>query len=79
MWAESTREGRNPIWIRSGFSSVGTEPDESAREDYRVEGRQDPWSALLTPGEVLSSLNMWQHAQSLASADVVVDTRVEMD
>eukprot|EP00969_Alexandrium_andersonii_P341726 15104404-Alexandrium_andersonii.AAC.1 len=52
MWAGSTRVGNNPILIRSGVFPLGTEPDDTIREDVRAQGRQDRWSCLLTPAAV---------------------------
>eukprot|EP00969_Alexandrium_andersonii_P239134 10556954-Alexandrium_andersonii.AAC.1 len=70
MWGESTRVGNNPILIRSGVFALGTDPDDTVREDFRTEGRQDPWSSLLTPAAMVSSLDTWQHDQALPNADI---------
>eukprot|EP00969_Alexandrium_andersonii_P358378 15450868-Alexandrium_andersonii.AAC.1 len=51
MWGESTQVGSNPILIRRGTFPLGTDPDDTAHEDYRAEGHQDPFSCLLTPDE----------------------------
>eukprot|EP00969_Alexandrium_andersonii_P066932 2951018-Alexandrium_andersonii.AAC.1 len=54
MWGEGTRVGLNPILIRRGAFNIGTDPDDTVREDFRAEGRQDPGSILLTPAEMVA-------------------------